>query len=77
MASSMGYMNIDPGSFLTCLIQSRPGLQVQNHMGEWINVPMVKGAVVCNTGMQLMLLTGGKLVATTHRVNTLKIDEDR
>lgn len=36
--------------------------------------PMVKGAVV---GMQLMLLTGGKLVATTHRVNTLKIDEDR
>lgn len=28
-------------------------------------------------GMQLMKLTGGKLVATTHRVNTLKIKEDR
>ncbi len=28
-------------------------------------------------GMQLMKLTGGKFVATTHRVNTLKIDTDR
>lgn len=27
--------------------------------------------------MQFMRLTGGKLVATTHRVNTLKIDQDR
>jgi len=40
----------DPASFLTCLIQSRPGLQVQNHVGEWIDVPMVEGAVVCNIG---------------------------
>ncbi|EIN08725.1 acetyl-CoA synthetase-like protein [Punctularia strigosozonata HHB-11173 SS5] len=67
----------DPSTFVTCLIQSRPGLQVQNHQGAWIDVPMVKGGVVCNIGMQLMKLTGGKLVATTHRVNTLKIDEDR
>lgn len=93
MASSMGYMNIDPGSFLTCLIQSRPGLQVQNHMGEWIiqwlkvQLSVILVSLLCSafkstltlwlTGMQLMLLTGGKLVATTHRVNTLKIDEDR
>lgn len=84
----------DPSTFLTCLIQSRPGLQVQNHQGRWIDVPMVEGGVVCNIGndacypevvtladinlgMQLMKLTGGKLVATTHRVNTLKINEDR
>ncbi|KAJ7210106.1 acetyl-CoA synthetase-like protein [Mycena pura] len=67
----------DPSTFVTCLIQSRPGLQVQNHQGVWLDVPMVKGGVVCNIGMQLMKLTGGKLVATTHRVNTLKIDEDR
>ena len=85
----------DPSSFLTCLIQSRPGLQVQNHNGAWIDIPMVKGGVVCNvgesweiyllvnapmlfeTGMESMRLTGGKLVATTHRVNTLKIDDDR
>ncbi|KAJ7094323.1 acetyl-CoA synthetase-like protein [Mycena epipterygia] len=67
----------DPSTFVTCLIQSRPGLQVQNHQGAWLDVPMVKGGVVCNIGMQLMKLTGGKLVATTHRVNTLKIEEDR
>ncbi|KAI0330626.1 Clavaminate synthase-like protein [Cubamyces sp. BRFM 1775] len=67
----------DPSTFVTCLIQSRPGLQVQNHAGVWIDVPHVEGGVVCNIGMQLMQLAGGKLVATTHRVNTLLIDEDR
>ncbi|CDO74763.1 hypothetical protein BN946_scf185001.g11 [Trametes cinnabarina] len=70
----------DPSTFVTCLIQSRKGLQVQNHAGEWVDVPYIKGGVVCNigkSGMQLMKLTGGKLVATTHRVNTLIIDEDR
>jgi len=67
----------DPSTFVTCLIQSRPGLQVQNHAGQWIDIPMVEGGVVCNIGMQLMKLTGGRLVATTHRVNTLKIEQDR
>lgn len=38
---------------------------------------MVEGGVVCNIGVQLMRLTGGRLVATLHRVNTLKIDQDR
>lgn len=86
----------DPSMLYNCLIQSRPGMQVQNHAGEWIDVPMVKGGVVCHIGMwpatcrrcgyltrylsvgpQLMKLTGGKFVAPTHRVNTLKIDTDR
>ncbi|EPQ59775.1 acetyl-CoA synthetase-like protein [Gloeophyllum trabeum ATCC 11539] len=67
----------DPSTFVTCLIQSRAGLQVQNHAGAWVDIPMVEGGVVCNIGMHLMTLTGGRLVATTHRVNTLKIDEDR
>jgi hypothetical protein len=85
----------DPSTFVTCLIQSRPGLQAQNHQGKWVDIPMVEGGVVCNigkhpaaasfarsnsdhpTGMQLMKLTGGRLVATLHRVNTLKIDNDR
>ncbi|KAF9469572.1 acetyl-CoA synthetase-like protein [Collybia nuda] len=67
----------DPSTFVTCLIQSRPGLQAQNHRGKWIDIPMVEGGVVCNIGMQLMKLTGGRLVATLHRVNTLKINKDR
>jgi hypothetical protein len=33
--------------------------------------------VTSYTGMQLMRLTGGKLVATTHRVNTFLLEEDR
>jgi isopenicillin N synthase-like dioxygenase len=41
----------DPSSLVTCLIQSSPGLQVQNHQGSWIDVPMVEGGVVCNLGM--------------------------
>ncbi|KAF8079199.1 acetyl-CoA synthetase-like protein [Lyophyllum atratum] len=67
----------DPSTFVTCLIQSRAGLQAQNHQGKWIDIPMVEGGVVCNIGMQLMKLTGGRLVATLHRVNTLKIEQDR
>jgi isopenicillin N synthase-like dioxygenase len=43
----------DPSTFVTCLIQSRPGLQVQNHQGVWLDVPMVKGGVVCNIGQPL------------------------
>ncbi|KAF5385011.1 hypothetical protein D9615_001029 [Tricholomella constricta] len=67
----------DPSTFVTCLIQSRAGLQAQNHQGRWVDIPMVPGGVVCNIGVQLMKLTGGRLVATLHRVNTLKIDKDR
>ncbi|RDB19399.1 Atromentin synthetase [Hypsizygus marmoreus] len=67
----------DPSTFVTCLIQSRAGLQAQNHEGKWVDIPMVEGGVVCNIGVQLMKLTGGRLVATMHRVNTLKIDQDR
>ncbi|KAG6856817.1 putative NRPS-like protein biosynthetic cluster [Tephrocybe sp. NHM501043] len=54
-----------------------PGLQAQNHQGQWVDIPYVEGGVVCNIGVQLMKLTGGRLVATLHRVNTLKIDKDR
>jgi isopenicillin N synthase-like dioxygenase len=41
----------DPSTFVTCLIQSRAGLQAQNHQGEWVDIPMVEGGVVCNIGM--------------------------
>lgn len=40
----------DPSTFVTCLIQSRPGLEVQNHAGEWVDVPMIEGGVICNIG---------------------------
>ncbi len=40
----------DPSTFLTCLIQSRAGLQAKNHAGTWVDVPMVPGGVVFNIG---------------------------
>jgi isopenicillin N synthase-like dioxygenase len=40
----------DPSTFVTCLIQSRPGLQVQTHRGVWLDVPHVAGGIVCNIG---------------------------
>lgn len=41
----------DPSTFLTCLIQSRKGLEVLNRRGRWVEVPMVEGGVVCNIGV--------------------------
>ncbi|KAK7031095.1 hypothetical protein VNI00_013699 [Paramarasmius palmivorus] len=41
--------HVDPG-FVTILLQAsdHPGLQVQNLMGEWINVPPIPGTFVVN-----------------------------
>jgi len=67
----------DPSTFFTLLIQNRLGLQAQNHKGVWIDIPMVEGGVVFNIGMPLDKFTGGKMIATNHRVNTLKVDAER
>ncbi len=57
--------------YLTVLAPgSTPGLQVQNHDGDWIDVPQVKDAFVINLGEALQLATGNFLVATPHRVIT-------
>jgi len=52
MASSMGYMNIDPGSYLSDSVPPRStGAKSHGRMDH----PMVKGAVVCNTGESFVL----------------------
>ena len=56
----------DPSTFLTCLIQSRPGLQVQNHAGAWIDVPMVDGGVVCNIGKSFCSYPSPCLITYLH-----------
>jgi len=75
--------HIDGPPFIALLINDRPGLQVIAREGTWINapvtcrtsegeygdVPVVPGAVVVNVGGTLMHLSGGRLVATLHRVN--------
>jgi isopenicillin N synthase-like dioxygenase len=57
--------------FLTVLCAgTTPGLQVMDHTGEWLDVPVVPGSFVINVGEMLQATTGGYLVATPHRVIT-------
>ncbi len=57
--------------FLTVLAPGpTPGLQVQNHDGDWIDVPTVEDGFVINLGEVLQSLTGNYLAATAHRVIT-------
>ncbi|KAJ1952772.1 hypothetical protein GGI12_006163 [Dipsacomyces acuminosporus] len=60
----------DTASLLTILYQASdlPGLQVQNHAGEWIDAPAVDGTFVVNIGTGLEYLVQDTAVATTHRV---------
>ncbi len=54
---------------LTLLAQDESGgLQVKSQ-GRWIAVPPLPGALVCNIGDMLDLLTGGWFCSTPHRVD--------
>jgi isopenicillin N synthase-like dioxygenase len=57
--------------FVTLLAAgTTPGLQVQNPLGEWIDVPVVADSFVVNLGEMLQGITGNYFVATPHRVIT-------
>ncbi|ODQ64021.1 putative isopenicillin N synthetase [Nadsonia fulvescens var. elongata DSM 6958] len=47
---------------------SHPGLQVQNHSGEWIDVLPIPGTVVVAVGQALETVTRGVCQSTVHRV---------
>ncbi|KXS13328.1 Clavaminate synthase-like protein [Gonapodya prolifera JEL478] len=69
--------HIDDPVILTLLAQDLVGgLQVQNYDGDWINVKPIPGTIVVNTGSFLQFITGGRYVATSHRVclNTSGMD---
>ncbi|KAF5359112.1 hypothetical protein D9756_003159 [Leucocoprinus leucothites] len=74
-AEGREYHDLD--SFITLMIQSRPGLQAKNRKGKWVDIPYVPGGVICTIGLQLMRLTGGRLVGTAYRINTSSLDMDR
>ena len=63
----------DYGSITLLLTDGVPGLQalIQD---KWINVPHVEGALVVNIGSLMSEWTGGKLLATLHRVVSLVDD---
>lgn len=46
------------------------GLEVQNAAGDWVAAPYVPGSIVVNIGDLLASVSGGRFVATMHRVRT-------
>jgi|GEM_PF-115758 len=57
--------------FLTLLSPgTHPGLQIEGPTGDWIDVPVVDGALVVNLGEILQSMSGNYLLATPHRVVT-------
>ncbi|KAJ1951628.1 hypothetical protein FBU59_000033 [Linderina macrospora] len=60
----------DNSSLLTILYQANdlPGLQVQNHAGDWVDARPIKGSFVVNIGTGLEHLVQRVAVATTHQV---------
>ena len=59
----------------TLLRPTKPGLEVLNGAGRWIDVPLVPDAFVVNIGDLFETWTNGAYVATTHRVR--KVSEER
>jgi isopenicillin N synthase-like dioxygenase len=59
----------------TMLRPTKPGLEVLNSAGQWIDAPPVEGAYVVNIGDMLEVMSNGLFVSTTHRVR--KVAEER
>jgi isopenicillin N synthase-like dioxygenase len=55
----------------TILNQNAAGLQVQNNLGEWIEVPPIPGSFVINIGDFMDRWTNDTFVSTIHRVINL------
>ncbi len=56
----------------TLLFATAPGLQIVDKQGEWIDVPLVEGAMILNIGDMMEILSNGRYVATRHRVKTVR-----
>lgn len=52
------------------------GLEVQNSAGEWIPAPYVPGSIVVNIGDLMAKVSGGRWVATYHRVRAAKREKE-
>ncbi|MCX7079686.1 MAG: isopenicillin N synthase family oxygenase [Pseudomonas sp.] len=59
----------------TILLADKPGLEVMNNLGQWIDAPPIPDAFVVNIGDMLEVMTAGAFVATAHRVRA--VSEER
>lgn len=61
---------------LTLLHQDKTGgLEARNSDGEWIPAPYVPGSMVVNIGDLMAKVSGGKWIATFHRVRSARREE--
>lgn len=61
---------------LTLLHQDKTGgLEVRNSEGEWITAPYVPGSMVVNIGDLMAKVSGGRWIATFHRVRSTKLED--
>jgi isopenicillin N synthase-like dioxygenase len=59
----------------TLLKPTKPGLEVLNGAGEWIDAPPMEDAFIVNIADMMEIWSNGAFVATTHRVR--KVAEER
>jgi isopenicillin N synthase-like dioxygenase len=59
----------------TLLKPTKPGLEVLNGAGEWIDAPPMEDAFIVNIADMLEIWSNGAFVSTTHRVR--KVAEER
>jgi isopenicillin N synthase-like dioxygenase len=72
---TMGISSHTDYEVFTILHTTRPGLEVVNAEGRWIDAPPVAGAFVVNLGDMMEVLTNGRWVSTAHRVR--RVTEER
>ena len=47
---------------------TKPGLELLTRDGRWLPIASAPGALICDTGDMMQLVSGGRLPAVTHRV---------
>ena len=66
-----------PADALVCLLEDVQdgGLEVREASGKWIAAPYIPGSIVVNIGDLMAKVSGGRFVATMHRVRApVKMD---
>lgn len=58
----------DYGNLTLLVTDDAGGLEVRTRAGEWLAVPNIPGAIICNIGDCLMRWTNDVFVSTPHRV---------
>lgn len=56
----------DYGS-ITILLQSSQGLQLMDHINNWLHVPVVEGGLIVQLGDQIEVMSNGKYKSVVHR----------